>query len=140
MNNTIQKPETILEKSGGATQEIETPSGLKVELKTFFTPRERNKLKRATLGGMTITADPSNPKQAQTSDINGDVSVDIEESVLEVGVVKIIVPAKEDEKEPTVMEDKQQIKDFLLDGNPADYDLIVEHLEPLLSSLFQKAK
>jgi hypothetical protein len=141
MTDPITKPESTVEKTSGAVEKFIAPSGAEIEVKTFFTARERNKLKRTTLSGMTVKPDPNNPKQAQTSDINAEIQIDMEEKILELGVVSYKAAQPENtQAESPVITDNKQLADILLDGNPADYDAVIQKLSPLLESLFQTAK
>jgi hypothetical protein len=60
------------------TKEITLPaSKARIVLYTYFTIGDRRKISRATLSGMQMTLDPSNPQTNQT--ISGESIIDAEE-------------------------------------------------------------
>lgn len=93
-------------------RELTTPSGKKLEIKTYVTARERNEIRGAMLPYMNV--DTSTNKVDDK--ISGDVLIKAEPKLIEVIV-------------STYDGSSENILDRILDGSPEDYDFIVNNLK-----------
>ncbi|PKM88306.1 hypothetical protein CVU83_01915 [Candidatus Falkowbacteria bacterium HGW-Falkowbacteria-2] len=93
-------------------KELTTPSGKKLEIKTYVTARERNEIRDAMLPFMNV--DTATNKVDDK--ISGDVLVKAEPKLIEV-----IVSSFDGSSE--------KVLDRILDGSPEDYDFIVKNLK-----------
>jgi len=92
-------------------KELITPSGKKLEIKTYVTARERNEIRSAMLPFMNVDTTTSKVDDK----ISGDILIKIEPKLIEVIV-------------STYDGSSENILDRILDGSPEDYDFIVKNL------------
>lgn len=109
------------------TRTIETPKGNKVEVYTFLTAGERNKLWRMLFEHVKVDIEKAGKDALVAEDMKANALLDAREKMLEMAVVGI-------------NGSKDRVFDQLNNLEPEEYDCILGELESLWNRVFQQAK
>lgn len=116
--------------SGAKTRVIKAPSGKEVEIKNFLNVREKNALKKAFYGGISIEASKitgaADEEAVSKQHMNGSILIEVEEKMVELSVVRY----GENRETPAA--------EIMNSEDSADYAAIVKELEGFAQDLFRQ--